>query len=68
MVLVALVGLSPAVSHADQEGEHFASALRRHHDHHTYHVPEPSTDALLLVGIGVISLIGYGVQRRRQAA
>jgi hypothetical protein len=68
MVLVALGVLSPAVSHAHQHGDHVANALLHSQDHHTYHVPEPSTDALLLVGIGVISLVGYGVQRRQQAA
>jgi hypothetical protein len=30
-------------------------------------VPEPSTSVLLLLGIGLTSLIGYSLQRRRHA-
>jgi PEP-CTERM motif len=68
LVLVALVVFTPTVSHAHEHDADFARAPRHRTDHHKYHVPEPSPDALLVVGLGVIGLVSYGVQRRQQAA
>ena len=31
------------------------------------HVPEPDASVLLLIGIGVTGLVGYGLQRRTRA-
>jgi len=65
----ALVMLLPIVSQAQVSLNQIVtqpidSALRPK----PTHVPEPDASVLLLIGIGVTGLVGYGLQRRRRAA
>jgi hypothetical protein len=64
MVMVALVILSPTVSHADQQDRPFAREFRHSKQHHKHQVPEPRTDALLLGGIGFAA--SWALRRRWQ--
>ena len=69
MFTLALVLLAPTVSHAAQPDKHHHE--NRHHDQHDDHfvrVPEPNVNVLLLIGLGVTSLVSYGVQRRKRGA
>lgn len=72
MFTLALVLLAPTVSHAAQPDKHHHE--NRHHGHHDQHddrfvsVPEPNVNVLLLIGLGVTSLVSYGVQRRKRGA
>jgi PEP-CTERM motif len=66
MVLVALVMLSPTVSHAYQQDDPFAREFQHSKHHHKHQVPEPSTDVLLLGGIGFAGLVVYGWRRQQQ--
>jgi PEP-CTERM motif len=72
MCTVALVLLSPTVSHAKysqhpcQPGAYCRDTHPQHHER--FRVPEPSADVLLLLGLGVTSLVSYGVQRRKRGA
>jgi hypothetical protein len=72
MCTVALVLLSPTVSHAKHPQHHCqpGTFCRDTHPQHPerFRVPEPSADVLLLLGLGVTGLISYGVQRRKRGA
>ena len=66
---VAVVMLSPPVSHARQPENH--QHEHEHHGHHQqqlahYSVPEPDASVLLLIGLGVTGLVSYGMQRRKR--
>ena len=66
MVMVALVMFSPTVSHAHQQGDPFAREFWHGKHHRKHKVPEPSTDVLLLGGLGFAGLVGYGWRRQQQ--
>ena len=76
MCPLALVLLSPTVTHAAHSGRHpqhhDQSGTHRHDKHPQHHerfsVPEPSVNVLLLIGLGVTGLVSYGVQRRKRGA
>jgi hypothetical protein len=66
---VALVMLSPTVSHTAQPGHHEHQHHGHHHrKHERVKVPEPNVNVLLLIGLGVTGLVSYGVQRRKRGA
>jgi PEP-CTERM motif len=61
---MALVMLAPTVSHVAPPNNHPPP----HDQHHRVSVPEPSTEVLLLIGLGVTGLVRYVVRRRKRGA
>ena len=63
MVILALVMLLPTMSQAQgqltQQGQPTQQGQA---------VPEPSPNVLLMIGIGVSGLVGYGLQHRKRKA
>src|SRR5207249_1292178 len=71
MCTLALVMLLPTVSYAAPPGNHHHEYRpdgndHQHRDH--FSVPEPDVNVLLVIGLGVTSLVAYGVQRRKPRA
>lgn len=76
IAMVALVLLLAAVSHAQvsldqlttQTGLVVDAASKIGKPKPKVSVPEPSTNVLLLMGLGVSGLVGYCVERRKRSA
>ena len=63
---LALVMLSPTGSQAqNRQGQQVNQNQQGQNQQGRVSVPEPSSTILLLIGIGVTSLVGYCVQRRK---
>ena len=66
--MVALVLLLPTMSQAQQVQQQQQAGqqqqMGQQQQGHT--VPEPDPTVLLMIGLGVIGLVGYGLQRRKR--
>jgi LPXTG-motif cell wall-anchored protein len=65
---LALVMLSPSMSPAKQGDHNQQGNHNQQGQQGRVHVPEPDTNVLLLMGIGVTGLVGYGLYRRKRKA
>jgi PEP-CTERM motif len=71
MLILAMVTSLATVSHAKQQGgQHGDQQGGQHGDQQVsskkVKVPEPSTSALLMLGIGLTGLAGYCLRRRKR--
>ena len=62
------VGFGDALADRESRSNLARQALFRASTQKRISVPEPSVNVLLLMGLGVTSLVSYGVRRRKRGA